>query len=67
MATASTYFGQKFQNLKAKTNKIQVIFKCLPKLGHSSQDGSAIPARQDSQNQGSVEHEDTVDDMLAVS
>lgn len=39
----------------------------LPEFGHNSQVGFVTPARHASQNHGSVEHDDTVLDTLAVS
>ena len=39
----------------------------LPRLGQSSQGGLLTPALQASQNQGSVEQDDTVDDTDMVS
>lgn len=39
----------------------------LPVLGHNSQHGSTTPARHASQNQGSVEQDDVVDDKLIFS
>lgn len=39
----------------------------LPIFGHNSQVGSSTPTLQGSQKQGYVEHDEIVDDELAVS
>lgn len=47
--------------------EVKFINYCIPELGHSSHVGLSTPARQASQNHGSVEQEELDDDTLALS